>query len=331
MRTYLSVAALLAALAVSVSAADLKTKKAAPLPPAVRQAVLALVGDGKLLDVERTIENGRPVFEGEYRQNGVLRSFTFTPDGMLIARQVFEQELPPAVAQTLRAQLAGATLGDIYWTNDEGNPAYYAEFTRGPEKRGVTIAPDGWLAAREVALNELPASVAQGIRKTLNGAVPTRIDRSDEGGGEVTFDVTVESGARSRTWIFSADGKLDAIELALNDTPAAAQKELLARLGTARLVHVFKFEDEGESYFEATFVKSGQHHAATAHADGTLVSEVMPLGAAPPAVQKAVRDAGGFLVKLELQHDDAGDYFEASLRRTGKLTRIELKPDGSAR
>lgn len=301
------------------------------LPPAVRQAVQALVGDGKVLDVERTIENGRPVFEGEYRQDGVVRGFTFTPDGTLISRQVFEKELPPAVAQTLRAQLAGATLGDLYWTNDEGNPAYYAEFTRGADKRSVSIAPDGWLTAREVKLNELPAAVAQAVRQTLNGAAPTHIDRTDEGGGEVTLDVAVENAGRSRTWIFSASGKLEATELTLGDVPAAAQKELLARLGTARLVHVFKFEDEGESYFEATFVKAGQHHAATVHADGTLVSEVIPLAAAPSAVQKAVRDKGGFLVKLELQHDDAGDYFEASLRKAGKLTRVELLPSGAVR
>lgn len=331
MKTIPLALALLAAFAVSASAAAAKAKKAAPLPPAVRQAVQALVGDGKLLDVERTVENGRPVFEGEYRQDGTLRSFTFTPDGMLISRQVFEKELPPAVAQTLRAQLAGATPGDLYWTNDDGNPAYYAELTRGAEKRSATLAPDGWLTAREVKVNELPASVAQAIRTTLNGVVPTHIDRADEGGGDVTFDVTVESAGRSRTWMFSADGKLEATELSLSDVPAAAQKELLARLGTARLVHVFKFEDEGESYFEATFVKSGQHHAATAHADGTLVSEVMPLGTAPPAVRKAVRDKSGFLVKLELQHDDAGDYFEASLRKAGKLTRLEFQPDGSAR
>jgi hypothetical protein len=169
------------------------------------------------------------------------------------------------------------------------------------------------------------------VRQTLNGAVPTHIDRTDEGSGEVTFDVAVENAGRSRTWIFSASGKLEAVELALSDTPAAAQKTLQAQVAAARLVHVFKFEDEGESYFEATFVKAGQQHAATVHADGTLVSEVIPLAAAPSAVQKAVRANGGFLVKLELQHDDAGDYFEASLRKAGKLTRLELKLDGTVR
>jgi hypothetical protein len=147
-------------LATGSHAATPKAKAALQLPPAVRQAVQALVGDGKVLEVERTIENGRPVFEGEYRQDGVVRGFTFTPDGTLISRQVFEKELPPAVAQTLRAQLAGATLGDLYWTNAEGNPAYYAEFTRGADKQSVTIAPDGWLMAREVKLSELPAAVA---------------------------------------------------------------------------------------------------------------------------------------------------------------------------
>ena len=191
MRTRFLVTGLAMLLATSATAATPKTKSLAQIPPAVRQAAESLVGDGKLLDLDRTIENGRTVFEGEFRRDGVVRSFTLAPDGMLISRQVFEKELPSAVAQTLRAHLGEAKLGDIYWTNDDGDPAFYAELTRGDMKRSLTISPDGWLAAREVTLADVPGPARQAITTELKGATMTRIERGDDA-HEVTFDVTIE-------------------------------------------------------------------------------------------------------------------------------------------
>ncbi len=329
MKTNLLLTALLVLLAASLTAAEPKGKRLAQLPPAVRQAVESLVGDGKLTDIERTVENGHTVFEGEFRRDGVVRGFTLAPDGMLVSKQAFEKELPAAVAQTLRAQLADAQLGDLYWTNDDGDPAFYAEFTRGGAKRSLTIAPDGWLSAREITLADLPGPVRQSITAELKGATPTRIERGDDA-HEVTFDVTIEVANRTRSLIFAEDGKLVATEVPFIEVPQAAQKTIQQRQAGGRLVHIFKWEDDGETYFEATFVRGGQKRTCTAQADGTLVSAQLPLAEAPAPVQKAVREQNAFVVRLEQHFEDADSYFEVILRARGKPAKLELKPDGTA-
>ena len=328
MKTKFLVTGLAMLLATSATAATPKAKALAQIPPTVRQAAESLVGDGKLLDLERTIENGHTVFEGEFRRDGVVRSFTLAPDGMLISKQLFEKELPPSVAQTLRAQLGEAKLGDIYWTNDDGDPAFYVELTRRDMKRSLTIAPDGWLAAREVTLADMPGPARQAITPELKGATPTRIERGDDG-HEVTFDVTIEVAKRTRSLIFAEDGKLLAAEVSWLDVPPPAQLTIQKRQAGGRLVVVFKWEDDGEAYFEATFVRGSHKRTCTTQADGTLVSAQLPLAEAPAPVQKAVHDRNAFVVRLEQHFDDGDAYFEAVLRVRGKPLRLEIKPDGT--
>ncbi len=330
MKTKLILFALSVAMVSPLIAGEPNAKRLAQLPVAVRQTTQALVGDGRLMDIERTMENGRPVFEGEFRRDGVTRGFTLAADGMLISKQVFEKELPSAVAQTLRAQLADAQLGEIYWTNDDGDPAYAVEFTRGGAKRSLTIAPDGWLSAREIAVADLPNEVRRAVEAELKGATPTHVERTDDG-AEVTFDVTIEAAKRPRTLIFNERGALTATEIPSLEMPAEVQKTIQPRLIGARLIHVFKAEEDGDTYFEATYVKGGLKHTATALADGTLVSVQLPLTEVPATVQKAIREQKAFVVRLEQIFEDGESSFEVLLRSRGKITKLELKPDGSAK
>lgn len=329
MKTSLLITGLAALLAASSTAATPKAKQLAQVPPAIRRAAEALVGDGKLLELERAIEHGHVVFEGEMRRDGVVRNFTLAADGMLIARQIFEMELPTPVAETLRSQLAGSQLGDIYWTNDDGDPAYYAELIRDGAKRSLTIAPDGWLAAREIVLAELPTAVRQAVQAALKDAKPVSIERANDG-GEVTFDVTVEVASRSRTLVFNEQGAQVATEVAFVDLPPAVQKAIQPRLAGARLVHTFKAEEDGETYFEATFVKGGVKHAATTLGNGTLVSVQLPLTEAPPTVQTSIREQNAFVVRVKQVFVDGESYFEVLLRSRGKGVLLEFKADGKA-
>ena len=328
MKTKLLLLAISFAFASQLAAGDPNAKLLAKLPIAVRQAVQAVVGDGRLTDIERAVENGQPVFEGEFRRDGVARGFTLAADGMLISKQVFEKELPPAVAQTLRTQLAQAKLGDIYWTNDDGAPAYSVELTRGGAKRSLTIAPDGWLSAREITLADLPVEVRRLVEKELKGATPAHIERTEDG-AEATYDVTVEVAKRTRTLIFNEQGAILSVEIPSLEMPPAVQKTVQPRLIGARLVHVFKAEEDGDTYYEAAYVKGGLKHTATTLADGTLVSVQLPLNEAPAAVQKAIGEEKAFVVRLEQQFEDNESFFEATLRSRGKTTKLELKADGT--
>lgn len=328
MKIRLVLIGLTVSLTISLNAATPKTKQLAQIPLVIRQAAESLVGDGKLLELERTFENGRIVYEGELRRDGTERSFTLAVDGMLISRQVFEKELPAAVAKTMRANLGDAQLGELYWTNNDGDPAYYVELLRGGVKRSLTIAPDGWLSAREVSLAEVPNPARQSITTELKGATPTRIERGDDA-HEITYEVTIEVAGRQRSLIFTEQGKLLATEVSWLDVPPAAQKTIQQRQANARLIHIFKWVDDGDSYFEASFVRNGLKRSCTTQADGTLVSAQQPLAEAPSPVQKAVRDRNAFVVRLEQHFDEGNSYFEAILRVSGKPLKLELKPDGA--
>lgn len=328
MKTYWLSIVLLGLFLDSTTAADGMGKRIAHLPPAVRQGVLALVGDGRLNDIENATENGRPVFEGELRRDGVVRNFTLAIDGMLIAKQVFEKELPAPVAQTLRAQLADAPLGELYWVNDDGDPAYVAELTRGGVKGSITIAPDGWLVGRVISLAELPAVVRAGVQKWLNGAAASRIEWADDG-EEVTFEVTVEAIGRTRIGIFGEDGKLLAGGVNFAEVPPAAQKTIKERLRNNRLIHLFRSEEDGVTYCEAIFVRGNLKHSVTVRADGELVTAQIPPGEAPEAVQKALRDQNAFLVRLEQNFGPGEGTFDVLMRAKGKGIRLELKADGT--
>lgn len=330
MKNKLIVLTLSAWLAIRLDAAESMSKQLAGQPPAVRQTVQALVGDGKLISLERAFENGQSVFEGEFRRGGVVRSFTLSADGMVISKQIFEKELPVQVAQTLRAQLADAQPGELYWTNNDGDPAYYAELTRSGVKLSVIIAPDGWLSACETTLAELPAPVREAVQKQLNGATPSRIERTDDG-EETAYDVTEEVARRPRTWSFSEDGTLLAVEVSFPELPAAAQKAVQERLGSHRLIHIIKSDEDGATYYETTFVRGGLKHALTVLADGKLISAQIPPGEAPSAVQKALREQNAFLVRLEQDFGDDGSSFDVLLRARRKAIRLELKSDGTVK
>ncbi|MCX6902040.1 MAG: hypothetical protein NTW03_00895, partial [Verrucomicrobia bacterium] len=92
------------------------------LPTPVRQTVVSVLGSGRLTELWQTNENGHAVYEVEVRQRGVDRSFTVALDGSLLAKQVFTNELPSSVLQTLQRETSGGKVLDLYWINEEGDP-----------------------------------------------------------------------------------------------------------------------------------------------------------------------------------------------------------------
>ncbi len=327
---YRLVLGLLTSLILSSGAAEPRPKRLAQLPPPVRQTIDALVGDGRLLDLERTEEKGQAVYEGEFRRDGKVRGFAVAVDGMLTARQLFEEELPAEVQRTLRAQLADTKPGAIYWTNDDGDPAYFAEFTRAGVGRSLTIAPDGWLSAREMSLAELPEPVRLAAARELKGASPVRIDRVDDG-LEISFDITLPGPGGERTVSFDPAGNLVAEEISASELPPAARKRIDEHRAGARAAGLFKWQDDGETFFEAVFVRNGTRHGCTVLGDGSLASTLLPLSQAPAPVRKAVEERRGFVVRIEHHRGEGENYFEVRLRAEGKTRRLEFHPDGAPR
>ena len=71
--------------------------------------------------------------------------------------------LPVAVQQTIKAQLGNAQLGKIEQTEEGDENVYEIEFKENGVARGCTVAANGKLLSRELALSETPEAVQKVI------------------------------------------------------------------------------------------------------------------------------------------------------------------------
>ena len=79
------------------------------LPTAVQKTIRAQVGDGKLRAIDQDDEDGRVSYDVEMVRQGKTRGFTVGEDGNLVDTEVFLDELPAAVQQTIKKTVGGAT------------------------------------------------------------------------------------------------------------------------------------------------------------------------------------------------------------------------------
>ena len=300
------------------------------LPPAVYQTVKSVMGSGRLSDLVLTNENGVAVYEVEMRLRGVDRSFTVATDGSLVARQVFLKELPPAVLATVQRETAKGNVETLYWLNEDGDPAYYVEFTKGGKDSWLLVAPDGWVTSRPVDLAAQPAPVRAAIREKLEGRAPTEVARAVEG-DEVTFEVTDTVKGRERLWIFQADGTVLAEPLWLNAVPSQARATLTRQSAGGRVIHVFKILHDGATLYEVLFVRQDVRRVCTVNAEGQIHSEEIPLTELPQPLQTTItaKVEGRFIVRIEMLPAESGVIYAVTLRRQEKIEELRFAADGS--
>jgi uncharacterized membrane protein YkoI len=90
-----------------------------------------------------------------------------------------EAELPPAVAQAVKANCPGAVIGKIDLEKDAGIALYDIEFKAG---RGeIEVAADGTVmdVATIVTLKDIPMPAAQAIEKAAAGATIGQVEKSE--------------------------------------------------------------------------------------------------------------------------------------------------------
>src|ERR1700753_843880 len=116
-------------LAVLLMAASLNAAPGplAHLPPPVQKGIRAQLGDGRVRSVERDDENGDVTYDVEIIREGKTRSFTVGAEGELIDSEVFIEELPPAIQQTIKTKVGTATLGEIDKSAGDGEADYDVE------------------------------------------------------------------------------------------------------------------------------------------------------------------------------------------------------------
>ena len=119
MNKLLNAALALVCLMPTVLAAEKPQKlKLAAVPPAVRQAIREQLPTGRPDAIERTVEDGRVIYEVNITRAGTERYFTVSEEGKLLTLQVRLDETPAAVQKTIQDHLGTDHLGQVNRTEE---------------------------------------------------------------------------------------------------------------------------------------------------------------------------------------------------------------------
>ena len=103
-------------------------------------------------------------------------------DGTLLSRQVFPKELSANVQKTIAQLQRYGPVGDVYWTDDDGEFSYAVEVTLRGKKQYFALDLNGWLQSTPLNLNEIPLAFQKAIQTQLGQGTIISIDRVDDYG-----------------------------------------------------------------------------------------------------------------------------------------------------
>lgn len=302
--------------------------EAVVLPPVVRKAAEAEASGGKIVDAERTMEDGEAVYDVTYR-HGLLveRSATFALDGTLLSRQVFWRLLPAAVKQTIASFERHGQIGEIYMSFEDGDVNYAVEVKQVEGKRFFTVALDGTHEATQMHMAEIPETVQRAIRAQALGGNVFHIDRSEVDGGRV-FNVLMIKDGKRRTVSIDVDGAVTGMQVFLPEIPAQCQMSITKRAGGARIAYIERSVEDGQLVFDVITINDGRKREFVVGKDGNLLSTVVPLAEVPEAVKSAIRNntTGGRIVRVDKLAEEPG--YEVEVERNGKKRTVSVSANG---
>jgi len=302
------------------------------MSPEARQAILTEAGIATIDDCRRVTEDGEDVFEVDITRNGIERSFTVALDGTLRSRQVFIGELALPVQRAVNALQNNGQVKGIYLCDEDGDRVYEVEVLNGEYKRFYTIGLDGVFQATQMRMTELPEPVQKtiGDQAAKAKARMLYISRSEVDAGQV-FDVLLANDGKRRVVSVGADGSVQAVQVALTETPQPVQKTIATTAGPAKVVYVGRADEDGDVTFSVVTTDNAVRKEFVVGLDGALLATVIPLAEAPEIVQKALRDKAGAGRILHVQKLTDGSGFEADLFTGGKKTTVSVALDGKLR
>jgi uncharacterized membrane protein YkoI len=317
----------LIALSVSVGSAQQKrpNRELAHLPPAVRQAVQARLGDAKLQSVDKETHDGETTYDVEIVRNGKERGFTLDASGALVDEEVFLPELPPAVQRTIQAHSTGGTLHEIDRSVNDGEISYDVEIERNGVSRDFTVDGNGVLLREQVFIGELPPAVRQTIQKEAGTGTVGDIDRATVD-GEVRFDLELTQAGRTRSLAVGGDGNVIDKQVFLAELPAPLQEAIRRQAGADCEIHQC-FDDN-----EVTYDADAGNRTLTFNVDGKLLSteEEVKVAAAPQPVQDQIKKlaASGKVVGIRKLVEEKETSYDVELESGGARRIVSLGPDG---
>ncbi len=243
------------------------------LPAAVQKTIRAQVAEGRLRAIDQDNEDGRLTYDVEMVRQGKVRGFTVGEDGNLVDTEVFLDELPAAVQQSIKKKVGDATLGEIDRSIDADGASYEVETIGGGTNRSFTVDASGKLTDEEVFLGELPQDFQANVRKELGAGTIDNITRSFDEDGTV-YDVDVIENGKTGTLTFSATGVLasKSEEIALPAAPEATQKQIQTLSTGGKLVTVSKITEDGAVSYDVDIRQDGKVKSYTVADDGRVIS-----------------------------------------------------------
>src|SRR5947208_2535006 len=100
------------------------------LPPAVQKSVQAQLAGGTLGEIERDEDESGTSYTVTVTRGGKERDFTVADDGTLLSQEVTLEETPPAVRNTIKAQVGQGTIENIEKTFEENEIDFEVDVIR---------------------------------------------------------------------------------------------------------------------------------------------------------------------------------------------------------
>jgi uncharacterized membrane protein YkoI len=176
------------------------------IPPAVQKAILAQAAGGNVFNIDRSEVDGGNIFNVLMIQGGKRRTVSIDTEGAVVGTQVYLPEIPPQCQMGITKQAAGAKIGYIERSVEDGQLQFDVTTMNNGEKKEFVVGKDGKLLSTVVPLSKVPEVVKSAIRDKTTGGRITRVDQLAD---EPAYDVEVERDGKKRTVTVTADGKVE--------------------------------------------------------------------------------------------------------------------------
>jgi uncharacterized membrane protein YkoI len=278
-----------------------------------------------------------------FRQNPLRRAWrvwlwSLFACGLLSVTAVGEEaipfaQLPPPVQKGLQAQLGGGTFGVIEREEDEGEVTYTAEIIKSGRARDYTVDEAGTLVGMEVFASELPLPVQKTIQSLIAQGTIDSIDKAlDDTEPRYDIDWKLKNGTLRSVSVYES-GKLESVQVTLEETPAAARGAITNEAAKAQIKEIFKSIEDNLVYYDVTINRDGRDREFSVTDKGKLDSRQLFLSELPSQAQASVQRTigAGKLVRIDQVFDKKKGVFpyEVESLVNGKPYDFSIGPKGT--
>ncbi len=299
-------------------------------PRAVQKTIAAQVGDGNLVAIYGSNEDGTMTYNVAYKsKDNQPHGFSVTANGKLIGIEVTLGETPPAVQQAIQALQNGWTVQGIGKNVSDPEVTYDVEFSSSNgQTRALSFANDGTLLSVQMDPAEASPALQRAIQAQANGWQVVRIDK-DMDGSDISYNVQLTNGGQKRTInIDDAVVSGNEVPVPLSSTPPAVQAAVNSAVGNGTLEGIRETNEDGVMTYDVGYTaKNGQEHGFSVAANGEVLSVEVNLNQTTPAAHRTIvaQSAGWDLDGIDQNPDGS---FDVTLVKNGQQREFTVGPGG---